>query len=219
MPDLPFENGFDAELSGGSGSLFARLYGDQPPSRVVASTRHFVVVADLSPLVAGHLLVIPRRDISSFAQVTDDEWADWRVLRASLVDRLSSHWRTPIVFEHGSTEGMRGSACITHAHLHLLPADVDMMSRIEGDGLELSPVRGFREIPFAASSPYFFVEVPGHEPLVARADYPAMPSQYLRRVAASELGIPDPEWDWGVVVRRELLRETVSSLVRTPDRQ
>jgi hypothetical protein len=33
--------------------------------------------------------------------------------------------------------------------------------------------------------------------------------QYLRSAAAEVLGIPDPEWDWSLVIRKDLLRNTV----------
>ncbi|GAA3339492.1 hypothetical protein GCM10020358_23490 [Amorphoplanes nipponensis] len=33
--------------------------------------------------------------------------------------------------------------------------------------------------------------------------------QYLRSVVGRMLDIPDPEWDWSVVVRRHLMRETM----------
>ncbi|MEV5088691.1 hypothetical protein ACWEQ5_30280 [Streptomyces griseoincarnatus] len=37
-----------------------------------------------------------------------------------------------------------------------------------------------------------------------------MRSQYLRSVVGRLLGIPDPLWDYALVVRRELLRETMT---------
>jgi len=37
-----------------------------------------------------------------------------------------------------------------------------------------------------------------------------MRRQYLRSVAGGLLGIPDPEWDYALVVRKELFRATLS---------
>jgi len=36
-----------------------------------------------------------------------------------------------------------------------------------------------------------------------------MRSQYLRSVVGEIIGIPDPLWDYSLVIRKELLRDTV----------
>jgi hypothetical protein len=52
---------FAAELTGRvEDSLFGRLYSGHPGTREVMESEHLVAFADLAPLVAGHLLVVPR---------------------------------------------------------------------------------------------------------------------------------------------------------------
>lgn len=199
-------------------SLFARLYRGEPPRRVVAESEHLVALVDLAPLTSGHLIVIPRQDVPSFASLPVTAWQDWQQLRTRLVQMLGRRWAPPVLFEHGSTSAMRGSACITHAHLQLLPTDLDLAREMQADGLEVFEIADQRSLPERAGRerPYFFVEAADGRARCAWADDPVMPSQYLRRIAARALSLPDPEWDWGAVVRRDLLRETVRRLRASP---
>lgn len=194
-------------------SLFSKLYGGDPPSRELARSEQLVALADLAPLVPGHLLVVPREYAPSFAVLPEPAWRDWEILRERLVDALKRQWADPVIYEHGSTGAMRGSACITHAHLQLVPGALDLVHEMEDDGLRVIQVRDQRDIRTLsdAERPYFYVEAAGRGHF-AWADDPQMPSQYLRRIAARALGLDDPMWDWGIVVRRELLRETVHRL-------
>ncbi len=209
---------FAAELEGNvDASLFGRLYSGDPPSRVVTTTKHLVAFVDLAPLAPGHLLVVPRKDVPSFAALPRAAWTDWQALRGHLVEVLRRQWQQPVLFEHGSTWAMRGGACIAHAHLQLLPIDADLAQEMRTDGLQVVEISDQKEIPrdTKRERPYFYVERSGSA-WFAWADEPAMPSQYLRRLAARILGLSDPTWDWGVVVRRDLLRETIDRLRSGP---
>jgi diadenosine tetraphosphate (Ap4A) HIT family hydrolase len=195
-------------------SLFGRVYQGDPPHRKVAETEHLVAFGDFAPLVAGHLLVVPRQNFPSFAALPEPAWRDWLSLRERLIAALREHWTRPVIYEHGSTSEMRGSACITHAHLQLVPAAIDLAAEMRADGLSVAEIPDQRTIARlgARERPYFYVERWDGEASFTWADNPAMPSQYLRRIAARALRLPDPGWDWGVRVRRELLRETVARL-------
>ncbi len=207
---------FAAELSGRvAESHFARVYEGRPPSREVVRTEHFIALVDLAPLTLGHMLVVPRREVPSFAVLPEEAWREWKHLRARLVETLSERWTHPIQFEHGSTHAMRGSACVTHAHLQFLPAELDLAEEMRRDGLVVFDVSDQRDlVPLARGQerPYFFVETSDGRAHSAWADEPIMRSQYLRRTAARALGLPDPDWDWEAVVRRDLLRATVAEL-------
>jgi diadenosine tetraphosphate (Ap4A) HIT family hydrolase len=195
-------------------SLFGRVYEGDPPHRKIAESEELVAFADFAPLLAGHLLVVPREDLPSFAILPERAWRDWLGFRERLVAALSEHWTRPVIYEHGSTPGIRASACISHAHLQLLPAAVDLAGEMRADGLVVAEITDHRDIArlSAGRRPYFYVERWDGQACFAWADNPSMPSQYLRRIAARALTLPDPAWDWGVTVRRELLRETVARL-------
>jgi diadenosine tetraphosphate (Ap4A) HIT family hydrolase len=204
---------FSAELDGHTrDSHFSALYGGNPPSRVVAQTQHLAVLVDLSPLTEGHLLIVPRREVPAFADLDAPASADWDNLESQLRQRLTEEWRHPTIFEHGSSSKMHGSACITHAHLHLVPAALGLVARLADDGVQFLPVGGLDEVSEAIGPdrPYLYVQEPGSQGMVAAADLDQRPSQYLRRQAAQALGLDEPDWE--VVVRHDLLRETVRRL-------
>ncbi|MGH3917549.1 MAG: HIT family protein [Gammaproteobacteria bacterium] len=202
---------FCDELAGATDTCFFRTYGGDPESRLLGQTDHLAVIADLSPLTSGHILILSRVHHLNFAQVVEAHPYEIRALLNLLLPQYVQTFGRITILEHGSAENMVNGACITHAHLHLLPilrraVDETMTS----DGLHwtsFSSLQDFGRTPWTRSSYYLSGEESGfrlYEPT------PELPRQYLRSVAGAVLGIPDPEWDWAVVVRRELLRETIA---------
>lgn len=112
---------FCQELTGATDTAFRRTYTGSPPERIISQGETMSLLADMSPLTLGHLLLISNRHYISFGQVVTD-YADAVV---AALDEIFPRYRVsfgePVVMEHGSTNSMAGSACITHAHLHLLP--------------------------------------------------------------------------------------------------
>lgn len=168
-------------------------------------------MADLSPLVTGHLLLVSNRHYLSFGEVLSDHANEVGEVLAHVFPRYASTFGDPVVLEHGSSLAMDASSCVTHAHLHLLPLRLDAVHDVmKGDGLSV------RELPAMAGLclfgdqglPYFYC---GNRDVhracgVSRR----MPRQYLRSVAGRLLGMADPEWDYVVTVRKDLFRATVA---------
>jgi diadenosine tetraphosphate (Ap4A) HIT family hydrolase len=205
---------FCQELSGGADTTFRRVYAGDPADRIIARSRHLSLLVDLSPLCTGHLLIASNAHYLSFAEVIRDHGDEVIRFRDRVLEQYTTIFGAPVVLEHGSFEGMDGSACITHAHWHVLPLALeDIDGIIRGDGL---PVTEFGHVLELASAiekakPYFYC-ADGSRHLVY-ADALRVPRQYLRSVAGRLLGIPDPEWDYAVVVRKDLLRHTLDLTV------
>lgn len=180
----------------------------------MAESRCFVALVDLAPLVPGHLLAVPRTNLPSFAVLPEDAWQDWRTLRERLSGALAARWSKPAILEHGSTYAMGGGACITHAHLHLLPLAIDFLAETRRDGMDMIEVADQRDILATGESerPYLYYESAADGAWFSWADEPVIPRQYIRRVVARVLGMPEQAWDWGVAVNRSLLRQTVAEL-------
>jgi diadenosine tetraphosphate (Ap4A) HIT family hydrolase len=198
------------ELSGSTDTSFTRVYEGDPPSRRIAATRRFEVLADMSPLVVGHLLVLPRQHHLSFARVLAGDHAELRNLLAWLDPRYTATFAPPLVLEHGSTEEMGRQACVTHAHWHVFPLSGDAVDNVlESDGLAYRELAGLHDLgrePWLSHS-YYFRRYRDR----ARVYLPAEtnPRQYLRSVVGRMLGIADPEWDYSLVTRKEHLRLTM----------
>ncbi|GAB2744220.1 HIT family protein [Amycolatopsis magusensis] len=209
---------FCEEISGAADTSFRRFYEGDPPSRRVHSTPNFELLADLSPLTTGHLLLLPKRHYLSFAQVLGEHQRE----AVALIERVRLLYREvfgePLFLEHGSSTGQVSHACITHAHLHLLPVSGPAADRIMlADGLRYHDLDSITELarPPWPDSAYFLRSHEGH----CRVYLPTTQRrQYLRSVAGSILSIDDPEWDYAVVMRKDALRSTMRRVRDWPAR-
>ncbi|GAA1964552.1 HIT family protein [Amycolatopsis minnesotensis] len=201
---------FCQEISGSSDTSFARVYDGEPPSRRIAATERFELLADMSPLVAGHILLLPKDHYLSFARVIENNLAELEDVLAQTIALYANTFTTPLILEHGSADGSDQKACITHAHWHLLPvhgADVDVV--LEQEGLMYQDIDGIADLGRApwTRMPYYFRRYAGR----SRIYLPPAghQRQYLRSVAGRALAIEDPEWDYAVVIRKDALRLTM----------
>lgn len=202
---------FCQELSGAADTDFSRTYRGTPHSRIICRSDNLTLLADMSPLTEGHLLVVSNDHYLSFGEVVCDHAEEVGHVLGVLFEQYSATFGEPIMMEHGSSSAMDGAACITHAHMHLLPLPLNAVHKaMIRDGLtatELIDVTGLGHLG-ARNLPYFFC-ADGHRYRVygvARG----MRRQYLRSIAGELLGIADPEWDYAVVIRKELLRTTLA---------
>ncbi|MEH0826778.1 hypothetical protein [Micromonospora sp. CPCC 205554] len=197
------------ELRSSEVSTFATTYQGDPPSRQIASVPGFRLIADMSPLTVGHLLLLPEDHYLSFGHLddvqSDHAHAIVRVLRPIYVATFGQM----AVLEHGSSSELP-SACITHAHWHFLPVDgaraAHLMACDGLAGIELSDFTGLRRFA-TADRPYYYCG-DGSMHIAFDAER-RIRSQYLRSVVGAMLGMADPEWDWSVVIRKNLLRATM----------
>lgn len=82
----------------------------------------FSISADLSPLVIGHLLVIPTKHFSSFGEIVSNNIL--KRMQEKLVQILGTD--DLLIFEHGAVIEGQGGASIDHAHLHVMPKPKNM---------------------------------------------------------------------------------------------
>jgi len=202
---------FCEEISGSDETAFSRVYEGDPPSRRICSTEHFELLADLSPLTVGHLLLLPKKHYLSFAQIVRDHANEVTGLLTRLVVLYATTFGRPLVLEHGSTSDVDHQACITHAHLHLLPVDGEAVDDILlKDGLRYRDLASFGDLGAAPwpESAYFLRYYDNQ----CRVYLPTVSQkrQYLRSVVGSVLSIEDPEWDYALVVRKSHLRATMN---------
>ena len=111
---------------------FCRL----PPDRILAANTHALAVADAFPVSGGHTLIIPRRHVSSFFELTNDEVTDAYELLRCMKDRLDESLK-PGGYNIGINVGTVSGQTFAHAHIHLIP-------RYAGDVAD--PVGGVRNV-------------------------------------------------------------------------
>ncbi|HEX2316767.1 MAG TPA: hypothetical protein VHJ17_23680 [Thermomonospora sp.] len=198
-------------MSGAADTEFSRTYQGNPASRIICRSPGLTLIADMSPLTVGHLLLASNEHYLSFGEVVGDHGNEVEDALGLLHDQYTATFGPPIIMEHGSSPLMDGSACITHAHMHLLPLELDAVHKaMTRDGLGASELTGVNDLKWLGRHglPYFYCADRSRHRVygVART----MRRQYLRSIAGELLGIADPEWDYAVVVRKELLRATLA---------
>ena len=202
---------FCYEIAGSRDVTFQRIYEGFPPSRRIFTTHLFVIIADLAPLTLGHILVLPKRHYLSFAQVVVEHKFALREAIQWLLPRYLDTFGSPVILEHGSARDNDHNACITHAHWHIFPLDGRVVEEaMQADGLTRVTVPDLLhlgESPWT-DMPYFFSWHSSHLSLYEPLE--VMPRQYVRSVIGRLLGMQDPEWDYTVFVRREILQRTMA---------
>lgn len=91
-----------------------------PPERIVAANAVGWVVPDAYPVSLGHTLIIPRRHMGSFFELSADE----RLGLLALLDEArtalqASH--APQGYNIGVNDGPAAGQTVPHLHMHLIP--------------------------------------------------------------------------------------------------
>jgi diadenosine tetraphosphate (Ap4A) HIT family hydrolase len=90
------------------------------PEHIVLDSAHAFVIRDGFPVSPGHTLVIPRRHVGSFFEVTDAERADLMSLLSAARDEIEREFR-PASYNVGINDGAAAGQTVPHLHIHLIP--------------------------------------------------------------------------------------------------
>ena len=91
-----------------------------PAERIIDQNEHAIVIRDGFPISEGHILVIPRRHVASFFEVTTGE----RSAMLALLDRAKTVLDkefTPAGYNIGINDGQAAGQTVLHLHMHLIP--------------------------------------------------------------------------------------------------
>jgi len=88
--------------------------------RLVLESEGAVVIRDAFPVSPGHTLIIPRRHVASFFEITDTERTDLMSLLAAARDDLERQFH-PAGYNVGINDGTAAGQTVPHLHMHLIP--------------------------------------------------------------------------------------------------
>ncbi len=175
------------------------------------SNEHCQIIPDISPLLPGHVLVIPYEHIEGIARCGEDIFAS--VLDA--VDMALSrydHWAT--IFEHGALHDENAGSSISHAHIHIIPGRIDLTGLIESSlSLKSIPLH-YKQLnaTFLKDKAYLFVQS-DMSAMGAYYSVQSLPRQYLRALLLRKLKRP-PLFDWevnaGTGEAKRMVEETIA---------
>ena len=103
--------------------IFSKIAAGDIPSYKCAESDNFYAFLDINPLVKGHTLVIPRREVDYIFDMEDEEIAAFQVFAKKVAIAIKNAFPCKKVAE--VVLGLE----VPHAHIHLIPmqneADVD----------------------------------------------------------------------------------------------
>lgn len=91
-----------------------------PPERILAANSYAVTIRDGFPISPGHTLVLPRRHVASFFDVTQEERDALMVLLEEARRQLGQEFQ-PAGFNIGINDGAAAGQTVPHLHIHLIP--------------------------------------------------------------------------------------------------
>lgn len=88
--------------------------------KVLAETREAMAILDSFPVNPGHTLIIPRRHVASYFDLTSDEQqALWQLVNTTKT--LLENRYHPDGFNIGINVGATAGQSVMHVHIHLIP--------------------------------------------------------------------------------------------------
>lgn len=183
--------------------LYELLGGHEYVRRVVDLSGELALVPSAGALVRGHLLLIPRRHVRSFAALGRAALEHVERTLTQIEAAMPPQSAALQVFEHGDApDSERVSCSVEHAHLHLVPGVPDLWPGI-AYGLSWEPAAALADVTRTGGREYLALRTPSAGWQIALAPPAGHPSQILRRAVAEAIGEPTA-WNWRNHPRREL---------------
>ena len=119
--------------------IFSKIAAGEIPSYKCAESEKFYAFLDINPLVKGHTLVIPRREVDYIFDMDDDEIAEYQVFATKVAKAIKAAFPCTKVAQ--VVLGLE----VPHAHIHLIPMQSEQDVDFRREKLKLSEEE-FKEI-------------------------------------------------------------------------
>mgnify|MGYP003462163019 FL=1 len=113
-------------------TIFSRIVAGEIPSYKVAENDQFYAFLDINPLVKGHTLVIPKREVDYIFDLEDEELAAMQVFAKHLAKAIQKAFPCKKVGQ--AVIGLE----VPHAHIHLIPMQKESDMLFSNPKLSLS---------------------------------------------------------------------------------
>ena len=113
-------------------SIFSKIAAGEIPSYKCAESEKFYAFLDINPLVKGHTLVIPRREVDYIFDLDDGELAEMHVFAKRVAIAIKKAF--PCVKVGMAVLGLE----VPHAHIHLVPMQSEKDMLFSNPKLKLS---------------------------------------------------------------------------------
>jgi histidine triad (HIT) family protein len=96
-------------------SIFTRIINRELPGHIIAEDDHYIAFLDITPLVLGHTLVVPKKEVDYIFDMDDDKLAGLLVFAKKVSRAIKS--AIPCKRIGVSVIGLE----VPHTHVHLVP--------------------------------------------------------------------------------------------------
>ncbi len=126
-------------------TIFSKIIAGEILSYKVAENDQFYAFLDINPLVKGHTLVIPKREVDYIYDLTDEELAAMHVFAKHVALAIQKAFPCKKVGE--AVIGLE----VPHAHIHLIPMQKESDMLFSNPKLKLTDDE-FKAVATAISS-------------------------------------------------------------------
>lgn len=112
--------------------IFSKIAAGEIPSYKCAENDEFYAFLDINPMVKGHTLVIPRREVDYIFDMEDDEIARFQVFAKKVAVAIKEAF--PCLKVGQAVLGLE----VPHAHIHLIPMQSEKDMNFANPKLQLS---------------------------------------------------------------------------------
>lgn len=104
-------------------------YIETQGDRLLDESKSFYILCDMGPLTEGHLLIIPKKHLVCFGELSDQKGDELESLLDNIKDFLKiTYQKRLILFENGGV-----SQTVAHAHLHIFPSEILIKENLKKD--------------------------------------------------------------------------------------
>lgn len=114
-------------------TIFSRIIAGEIPSYKCAEDENFYAFLDINPLAQGHTLVVPKREVDYFFDLSDEEIAAMTVFSKRVAAAIRKAF--PCKKVGMAVLGLE----VNHAHIHLVPLQSEGDMDFRKEKLSLSP--------------------------------------------------------------------------------
>lgn len=119
-------------------SIFSRIVRGELPAYILAQDELHMAILDINPLVQGHVLVFPKKEVDYLFDLSDEEYHALMSFSKKVATRLKE--QVPCTRIGVSVIGLE----VPHVHVHLIPMNTidDMNFSREKCILDLTLAKG-----------------------------------------------------------------------------
>lgn len=128
-------------------TIFSKIIAGEIPCYKIAENDQFFAFLDINPLVKGHTLVVPKREVDYIFDLSDSELAEMHVFAKKVAKAIQK--TMPCKRIGVAVLGLE----VPHAHIHLVPINSESDMLFSNPKLKLTDEE-FKEIAKAISSAF-----------------------------------------------------------------